>query len=211
MSVKGRGKGIEWLREHVNHEGDDCLIWPLSRGRDGYGQFGLNGKLLKAHRWMCEAVNGPPPAGYCAAHNCGNGHLVCVNPKHLEWKTLSQNSQDAILHGRRAKAKGDRRFKLDETKIAEIKASRGIKSSAHLAKAYGVTECTIRLIFRGRTWKDSHKRVFSDDEVIRIRSLARKVSAKDLADEYGVNREVIYNIWARRTWVSVPEAKVVSA
>lgn len=211
MSTKGRGKGIEWLREHIGHDGDDCLIWPFSRGRDGYGQFGFNGKVLKAHRWMCEAVNGPPPAGYCAAHNCGRGIQGCVNPKHLEWKTLIQNSQDTILHGNSGKAKGRRRFKLTLPQVAEIKALKGIKGDTELAKIYGVSTANIRLIFKDRIWNGGSKRImraFSDAEIHRIRSLAQKIPAKDLADEYGVSRTVIYNIWSRRGWFTVPEAEV---
>jgi len=33
-----------------------------------------------------------------AHHSCGNGHLGCVNPKHLYWGDASQNAKDAAKH-----------------------------------------------------------------------------------------------------------------
>lgn len=40
--MKGKGKGIEFLRANINYAGEDCLPWPffrdpwLGRGRVGY-------------------------------------------------------------------------------------------------------------------------------------------------------------------------------
>jgi hypothetical protein len=48
---------------------------------------------------MCKLVNGDPPAGYETAHSCGNGHLRCITPKHLHWKTPAQNQQENSKRG----------------------------------------------------------------------------------------------------------------
>lgn len=59
---KGNGRGILWLKEHAGYQGEACLMWPLFRDpRRGYGVVGINGRLHKAHRVMCEMVRGQPP------------------------------------------------------------------------------------------------------------------------------------------------------
>lgn len=57
---KGKGPGLLWLKDHIDYADDDCLIWPFSPNMMGYGQVSLNGKILRAHRVMCEWVHGPP-------------------------------------------------------------------------------------------------------------------------------------------------------
>lgn len=97
----GKGKGIKWLREHVGYQGDDCLVWPFSRRKDGYGQVGVDGFVSKAHNVMCELVHGPAPSrNHMACHECGNGHLGCVHPKHVFWRTHAENMRDMVRHGR---------------------------------------------------------------------------------------------------------------
>ncbi len=87
---KGKGKAFAFLQSLVGHVGDECVSWPFGRMHKGYGQLGHLGKSHKAHRMLCEMVYGPPPTDkHQATHSCGNGHLGCVNPNHLEWKTSS--------------------------------------------------------------------------------------------------------------------------
>ena len=65
----------------VTYVGDDCLIWPFYRDKDGYaGPLLINGKQKRINRLLCELVNGPPPTATSeAAHNCNNGRLGCVS------------------------------------------------------------------------------------------------------------------------------------
>ncbi len=67
-----KGKCVEWLREHVAHEGDECLIWPFARNPEkGYGTLGYLGHIHYAHRFMCALVHGPAPKGKPqATHSC---------------------------------------------------------------------------------------------------------------------------------------------
>src|SRR5215471_14726746 len=91
---------LEWIQERVGHAGDDCLQWPFSRSSSGYGILFHEGKVVYAHRTMCELANGKPPTPkHHASHSCGRGHLGCVNPRHLEWKTAAENQQDRRKHG----------------------------------------------------------------------------------------------------------------
>lgn len=140
---RGKGKGIAWIKANVNYAGDDCLIWPFARNNYGYGLVGINNKVEKASRIMCEFVHGPAPADKPqAAHNCGNGHGGCCNPRHLEWKDNSENQIDRRLHGAPEGAKGTR-TNLTPDQIAEIRASRGLVPQMALAKLFNVKRGTI--------------------------------------------------------------------
>src|SRR5690606_2800217 len=66
----------QWLSDHVDHNGDECLIWPFGRFANGYGQVCINKVNKVASREMCILANGEPPSpSHEAAHSCGNGHL----------------------------------------------------------------------------------------------------------------------------------------
>ena len=93
---RGKGRGLAWLKAHIDHQGDDCLIWPHSQNHQGYGQLGYFGKVRKAHHIMCLLVHGEAPTPrHHAAHSCGNGHKGCAHPKHLSWKTPTENRLEA--------------------------------------------------------------------------------------------------------------------
>lgn len=136
---KGKGKTAAFVRAHVGHESDDCLIWPFYRDDKGYGTLGHNGKMWKAHRMMCVLAHGEPPSPkHQASHTCGNGHLGCFNPRHLCWKTNSQNQRDRRAHGRQVGQPWGRAGKLSSREVAEIQAQRGITPIRKLAERYGV-------------------------------------------------------------------------
>lgn len=125
-TARGQGRGIKWLRAHVDYAGDDCLVWPYFRDpREGYGTMGHEGKVWKAHRLMCVLAHGEPPTPkHQAAHSCGNGRGGCVNPRHLRWTTPRGNAQDRSKHGT---AKGPPTgcvSKLTPEAIADIQSRR---------------------------------------------------------------------------------------
>jgi hypothetical protein len=80
-----------FLEQAATFDGDECLYLPFYA--DGTGTF--------AARQICVTVNGDPGASFVARHLCGNGHLNCVNPKHLVWGTAEQNGRDRWLHASR--------------------------------------------------------------------------------------------------------------
>ncbi len=83
------------------YDGSECLFWPFSRTKAGYGNMQYEGSARLVHRRVCEEVNGPPPTPkHEAAHSCGNGHLACVTKLHLDWKTHAGNMADMAAHGR---------------------------------------------------------------------------------------------------------------
>ena len=70
----------------------DCWVWTASKTQDGYGVFGVDGKVRLVHRVSYEWVNGPIPAGLDLDHTC---HVpACVNPAHLRPATRAQNGQN---------------------------------------------------------------------------------------------------------------------
>lgn len=142
---KGKGKGITWLREHVTYDGSECLIWPWTRDGQGRGAVGINGKLQRAHRVMCELVHGPAPTPeHHAAHSCGNGHIACVHPKHVSWKTKEENAQDRVQHGRNAGNSAGHFTKFTPRDLMRLKdgirAKRRVKD---LAAEFGVARSVV--------------------------------------------------------------------
>ena len=132
------GEAIAWLLAHVGHEGDDCLLWPFGRdNRVGRGRVQFRGKLEWAHRAMCTLAHGEPPTPkHQAAHSCGNGHLGCINQRHLKWATNSENQHDRRAHGRREGAIGTR-TRLTLEQIAHIR--RADQTQVSLMALYGVS------------------------------------------------------------------------
>lgn len=137
----------EWLLSHASHDGDDCLIWPFFRdpyyGRGRIGAIDDRGAVLWAHRIMCELAHGEPPTPkHQAAHNCGNGVGGCVNPRHLEWKTNSENQLDRRKHGTHGGAIGTR-TRLTAEQIADIRSCGGTETQIETATRLGVKRGTV--------------------------------------------------------------------
>lgn len=148
---KGKGKTFAWIVEHSTYAGDDCIKWPFCTLPQGRGILGHNGKRYHAARLMCEIVHGKPPTpAYEAAHECGNGHKGCMNPRHISWKTRSENRRDSVKHGTNVRFAGRR---LDYEKATEIRALQGRLSAFKVAEQYGVHPNTIYFVWQGRTFK----------------------------------------------------------
>ncbi len=150
-SNKGKGVALAWINENAAHQGDACLIWPFSGNWNGYGQLSHNGRILKAHRVMCEAAYGPPPTPkHVAAHICNNGQGGCVNPRHLSWKTPRENLLDRRAAGTITKKRWDRyRSKITPEHIAQICALKGRKNQREIAAQFGISYQHVSIIQRG--------------------------------------------------------------
>jgi len=152
---RGKGKCVAWLHEHANYDGPDCLIWPFSTAR-GYGNLGFNGELCYAHNIMCEIVHGPAPTpAHQAAHSCGRGHLACVHPKHISWKTPSENQLDKRTHG--TSYRGGRRRKLTSFDADAIRLLKGKMTHDEMAAIFKVSRRNIGAILDGRSWVQNKK------------------------------------------------------
>ena len=77
-----------------------CYLWTGALGgnsRSLQGCVGLNRKIKRIPRIVCEETNGPPPTPkHHAAHNTTKGCVggLCVNGGHLRWATAVENAAD---------------------------------------------------------------------------------------------------------------------
>lgn len=101
------GEPITFMRTvALSYASDECLTWPFARSGKGYGQYREHGETKYVHRFLCEQVHGSQPSNiHEVAHNCGKGHLGCINPRHLRWATPKENSADQIIHGTRKRVR----------------------------------------------------------------------------------------------------------
>lgn len=149
-----KGEPMRWLRAHVGHTGEGCLIWPFKRNsRDGRAAL-TDVNILRV---MCGAAHGPPPSDrHHAAHSCGKAREGCIHPAHLRWATPTENAADKYLHGTAP-------VRLSDQSARDIlrrwKRGRPGKQDASpdgtraLAAEFGVSEITILQVVRGQTWK----------------------------------------------------------
>ncbi len=139
------GEAGRWLIERRDYRGDDCLMWPFSTNRQGYGSVLYGGKIMGAHRAMCFIAHGEPPMpDHEAAHYCRGGQLGCVNPRHIRWATTLENARDRIRHQTTT-------AKLSPDDIADVLRLVGEgEKQREIAKRFGVHEATISRVVHNK-------------------------------------------------------------
>lgn len=149
-----KGKNLRWLRQvAIAFTEDECLPWPFERNSKGYGRVRISGRRIAAHRVVCEIVRGPPPANdYDAAHSCGNGHLGCVNPRHVRWATRRDNMNEKNVHGTMARGERNGNASMDEATVLAVKRMVGTMTQTEIATRLGITRSAVRDIKLGKCW-----------------------------------------------------------
>lgn len=144
-------------RFHQRYEFDlfgGCWLWTGAMPeRTGYGTIEHNGQSLGAHRLSYELHLGEIPPGMQVCHRCDV--RACVNPAHLFLGTNSDNMRDMQRKGRGNNLVGEdhAKAKIAERDIPKILARLLIgQSCAEIAADYGVTDCAINAIRRGKSW-----------------------------------------------------------
>lgn len=146
-----RGEKLEWLRSHVAFDGPNCLIFPFTKER--YGKINVDGRQTTASRMMCTLAHGEPPTpDHEAAHLCGNGHIACVHPRHLEWKTPVENQADRVAHDTHVRGERCKTSKLKVGQVRVIRSLQGKETSGQVAKRFDVNKSAIKAIWTRRTW-----------------------------------------------------------
>lgn len=138
---------------------NSCWNWTAGRltrkyPAKAYGCFRVGGAMLGAHRVSWVIHNGAIPESMSILHKCDNPG--CVNPAHLFLGTQRDNVQDMEnkRRGRHPKGSAAGLAKLNETQVVGIKIRINSGESLYqIAESYAVTDCCIRDIAKGRTWK----------------------------------------------------------
>ncbi len=140
----------------------ECWEWIGQLNMNGYGEFWLNGKIVKAHRYSYIlhhplTINLWEHREICVCHKCDNPR--CVNPAHLFLGSKADNSKDMVAKGRcrsggnvRGEINGN--SKLTETQVREIRSryAEGGITQEDLGIEYGVSRGAIDHIINRRTW-----------------------------------------------------------
>lgn len=118
-----KGALMQWVMDvAMAHEADECLTWPFGRDGHGRGSMHVDGKHIRASRYICMLAHGEPETpDLDAAHSCGNGHLGCVAKKHLRWATAAENMADSIEHGTFVEGEKSPHAKIKELDVHMIR------------------------------------------------------------------------------------------
>jgi hypothetical protein len=146
------GRPREFLDWALSQETDMCVIWPF-RSRTGPNQeYGALSKGVstwgrRAHRASCAEKHGPPPTPeHEASHLCGNS--LCVNHRHLQWQTSTENQAQKKIHDINVTP-----VYLDWEKAEVIRAERALGASvSDLSVTYGVSKVSIYNVLNRKTY-----------------------------------------------------------
>lgn len=144
---------IERFYSKIQPQSDsDCWIWGAFKGKNGYGQFGFQGKIISVHRFSYMLHNGEIPNGLLVRHTCDNKQ--CVNPEHLLLGTAQDNSNDMKQRNRQSRLQGEINglSRLTEEQVRMIRTSVG-KSQRELAREFGVNDSAISKIINNKLWR----------------------------------------------------------
>lgn len=147
-----KGTALAFLRS-LPADGAECIVWPFAKSTNGYGVVAWKGRQTSASRVCCELFHGAPATSKLeAAHSCGNGHLGCVNPRHLSWKTPADNARDKIAHGTHPRGERHPSARLTVDAVREIRRRHGSEPPGTLAAEFGITRSYLWQVARGQTW-----------------------------------------------------------
>lgn len=149
------GTPLKWIEDvALCFAGEECLIWPFARGSKGYGTIHLDGKYKIVSRFVCEKAHGSPPTpSHEAAHSCGMGHMGCVHPGHLSWKSMLENEADKLKHGtiRRGERHGNSKLSIEDVRRIRVMSSEGM-TQFKIADRFGINQATVSEIVNRKAW-----------------------------------------------------------
>lgn len=130
-----------------------CWLWTgYLNTRSKYGVMSIENKKKFAHRVAYEIFKGEIPDNLCVCHKCDV--RTCVNPDHLFLGTKTDNMQDCLSKGRFSIGSKHKNSKLNESEVLVIRDTYNNSNitQKELAKIYGVSQTTIRLVIEKKRW-----------------------------------------------------------
>jgi len=136
----GKTEQREWFEIHIYDETDMCIIWPYGTTGRGYGQLVIDRKVKTVPQLICEFRYGPRPSkNHVVAHGpCHN--RLCINYRHLSWKTYRENSLDMKRDGTQIDISGEKHFgaKLTEEDIVNIRRMKISHTRSEISKIFNI-------------------------------------------------------------------------
>lgn len=149
----GHGEPLRWIHAHAQTETDDCIFWPYARGGAGDALVTVDGQQVSAPRYLCSLVHGDQPDDKIdTAHSCGNGHLGCMNARHVRWATRRENMLDKHEHGTMARGERSKFAKLTKDQVVQIRSLKGKMTLDEIGEMFNVHRATISLIHLRKNW-----------------------------------------------------------
>ena len=134
-----------------------CHIWTGARYTNGYGEIGIAGKPVGAHRVAFFLAHGRWPEPQ-ALHKCDGGGLGCVRHDHIYEGTQRDNMADMMAKGRNGETRRvgseNGRSIITETDVIQIRAlvDNGVKSRV-VAERFGIGASAVRKIGARKSWR----------------------------------------------------------
>lgn len=141
----------------IHPELGNCWVWTGGKNREknGYGNFKVDGRSVRAHKWIYELNHGKvEDPKLVVKHKCANS--VCVRLSHLFVGTQQSNILQAIEEG----TWGDRRGlnspsgKLTKEQVLDIREKCKTMPQKEVAKLYGLSKSCVSNIVNLVTYSD---------------------------------------------------------
>lgn len=148
-----RGRAAQYLADQLAHgdRSSGCWEWPFNRNTRGYGHLSIGGRMQMVHRLAFEREHGFAPQ--VCRHTCDN--RSCFNPAHLLNGTYADNSRDMVERGRSRRGPLQRKAKLTEAEVLEIRrahAAGEAPSISALARQFGHRREAVSSVIARKSW-----------------------------------------------------------
>lgn len=226
IEIHHHGPAEKRFNEQYERDSESgCWIWTGTRHEHGYGQIGVDGKTIGAHRYSYKLHNGEIPDGAFICHKCHNP--PCVNPDHLYAGDAETNAQDAVDNGDWPRLTGEKSpgSKLNRETVIEIRNvyREGNSTVSELADSYDVSTGTISRAINGKAWAhvggpvdvDTHERMgrsgeknngteLTEEQVREIkRRLQNGEAQNSISEDYPISHSGVNKIATGNTWTHV--------